>query len=93
MDVDRKLREMHAFHELSCSDKFPFEEKGAFWVGRDGNTFWNCMIGRKDHFIHEFIYLFNSESLSVDYVLGMGNTEMHKTDMVPTFLELTFGLH
>jgi len=29
MDVDRKLREMHAFHELSGSDKFPFEAKGA----------------------------------------------------------------
>lgn len=50
------------------------------------------MIGRTG-FIHEFIYLFNSESLSVDYVLGVGNTEMHKTDMVPTFLELTYWLH
>ena len=42
------------------------------------------MIGRKDRFIHEFTYLFNSESLSVDYILGVRNTEMHKTDMVPT---------
>lgn len=43
---------------------------------------------------HLFSYLFNSHSLSANYVLlDLGSAEVHKTDTVSTLLELACQLH